>query len=393
MFILDKPFVSDFLKQTVLKTGLPVLDNAMARTVLRDTSAQLVCKSDFLRNLREGITDRIYCNSEDAFGWVAKNMAFTELPEKIQIFKDKALFRQLLKGLYPDCVCQDVPREQLHGIDISGIPKPFILKPAVGFFSLGVHKIDSDENWYKAVEAVEQQVTEVQDLYPREVLDLDRFVIESYIEGEEFAIDAYYTADGNPVILNVLKHLFASEADVSDRVYVTSGSIIESWHEPFTQFLRELGRLADLKSFPVHVEVRVDKAGRIVPIEVNPMRFAGWCVTDLAYHAYRINPYEYYLDDKEPDWANILKTRTQKTWAVVIADIESDIDRTRITSVDYDGFVARFSKPLELRKVDYVQHPLWAFLFTESDGDGLEELEPVLHMDLNQFLTRTSRNH
>lgn len=386
MFILDKPYVSDFLKQTVLKTDLPVLDNAMARATFGTASPRLVCENDFLRTVREGHAERIYCNSEDAFGWMEEHMGFTKLPGKIQLFKDKARFRQLLQGLYPDCICRDISREQLRTIDTSRLPKPFILKPAVGFFSLGVHKINSDRDWAEAVAAVEQQVTEIQDLYPREVLDLDRFVIESYIEGEEFAIDAYYAADGKPVILNILKHMFASDSDVSDRIYVTSGSIIESWHRPFTRFLHELGHLADLKNFPVHVEVRVDKAGRIVPIEVNPMRFAGWCVTDLAYHAYRINPYQYYLTGKEPNWSDTLKARAGKTWAVIIADIESDIDRTVIESVDYDAFLAQFSKPLELRRVNYMQHPLWAFLFTESNGNGLNELEPILHLDLNQFL-------
>ena len=40
-----------------------------------------------------------------------------------------------------------------------------------------------------------------------------------------------------------------------------------------------LAKLAGLKNFPLHTEVRVNEKGEIIPIEVNPMRFGGWCTT------------------------------------------------------------------------------------------------------------------
>jgi hypothetical protein len=41
-------------------------------------------------------------------------------------------------------------------------------------------------------------------IYPEQVLDTRSFLIEEYIEGDEFALDAYFDGDGNPVILNIL---------------------------------------------------------------------------------------------------------------------------------------------------------------------------------------------
>ena len=38
MFILEKPYVSDLLKETLNKIGLPVLENKVAREVFKDRS-------------------------------------------------------------------------------------------------------------------------------------------------------------------------------------------------------------------------------------------------------------------------------------------------------------------------------------------------------------------
>jgi hypothetical protein len=41
-----------------------------------------------------------------------------------------------------------------------------------------------------------------------------------------------------------------------------------------------IGKATEISNFPVHIKVRVDKSGNVIPIEVNPMRFAG-CTTDI----------------------------------------------------------------------------------------------------------------
>ena len=55
------------------------------------------------------------------------------------------------------------------------------------------------------------------------------------------------------------------------------------------EYVAEIGKLKNIKLFPMHIEVRVTKTGDVVPIEINPMRFAGWCTTDVANYAWRIN--------------------------------------------------------------------------------------------------------
>jgi len=121
-------------------------------------------------------------------------------------------------------------------------------------------------------------------------------------KGEEFAVDAYFDAAGDPVILNIHKQIFSSSEDVSDRVYISSKKIIESNIDQFYVFLKEIGTLSGVRNFPVHAEIRRDRSGSVLPIEINPMRFGGWCSTaDAAHLAYGFNPYVLYFSQKRPE--------------------------------------------------------------------------------------------
>ncbi len=384
MFILDDPYVSDFLAATVAASARPALATPMARERLAGSAATLLDSAAFAQAARRPGA-RIYANSENSIGWIAEHLADTQLPRMIAAFKDKVAFREMLRPLFPDYRFAEV---RVTDLDPAAppLPAPFVIKPAVGFFSLGVHVVESSEAWPAVVSAIRSEVRTAADFYPSEVLGLERFIAEEIIEGEEFAVDAYFSATGEARVIGIMGHLFAGADDVSDRVYYTTPEIIERWREPFTAFLSELGRIAELRDFPVHAEFRVDSAGRIAPIEVNPMRFGGWCAADMAHFAWGINPYLCYLDDTEPEWDRILTEHAGEATGLVIADFSASIDRAQIESVDYDAYLARFSAPLELRPTDYCRQPVFAFLFTRVPADDMSELHEVLHADLSCYL-------
>ena len=129
-----------------------------------------------------------------------------------------------------------------------------------------------------------------------------------------------------------------------------------------------MGDLAGLRNFPVHVEVRVDAAGKIVPIEINPLRFGGWCTTaDLTAMAYGFNPYLAFLDDQRPDWPAIFAARQDRLYSLVVLDNTTGIEPGSIREFDFDARLAsRFHKPLEIRPVDHRRFPIFGFLFTET---------------------------
>lgn len=386
MFILEEPYVSTLLARTAAETGMPVLDTAMARTALAGSGVELLGDAEFAAAYgRDGRT-RLYANSENAIGWIAEHLSGTDLPRQIALFKDKVVFRELLADLYPGYGFRGFDLPELREFDPASLRFPFVVKPAVGFFSMGVHVIDSPAAWARAVDAIERDSAAFATLYPGAVLDFGRFIAEEVIDGDEYAIDAYFDADGAPVIVNVYSHLFASAEDVSDRVYFTSTELIERWREPFTEFLAEVGRRANLHDFPVHAEVRVSAEGAIAPIEINPMRFGGWCATDLAHFAYGINPYTTYLNAETPDWDRICAERAGTVTALVIADVPTSTDLAAIESVDFDGFAARFSRVLELRPVDFNRYPVFAFTFVAVPAGDLSELRAVLGADLTGHL-------
>ena len=243
---------------------------------------------------------------------------------------------------------------------------PFVVKPAVGFFSMGVHVVDSAEAWPAWSQKLQREVAQFASIYPDQVLGLDRFVLEEVIDGEEFAVDAYFDAQGTPVLVDIYTHLFASADDVSDRVYYTNAETIARLAPPAMEFLTEVGRRAHITDFPVHAELRIDSAGNVAPIEINPMRFGGWCATDLAHFAYGINPYRCYLLGERPDWDLIAEQTAGRTTAVVISDLPSSVELAAIDSVDYGRFSARFSNVLELRATEFNRYPVFAFTFVES---------------------------
>ena len=387
MILLDKPFVSDFVIETIRANALPVVKTDMAETCGFRSEPYLLDEETAIQRAAVADDLMIYTTSENAIGWIARNLAFTGLPDKIDQFKNKAKFRTLVASLHPDFYFEEVALEELESLSFDDVPMPFVIKPAVGFFSMGVYIVSDAAAWEQTKRSIYTEMAAVKDLYPPEVLDSTAFVIEQYIAGEEYAIDAYFDADGEPVILNILKHVFSSSDDVSDRIYLSSKEIIENNIEPFTAYLQAIGALTQIRNFPVHVELRRDDTGHMLPIEINPMRFGGWCTTaDMTYFAYGFNPYLFYFSQQRPDWNEILKDKEGKLYSVIVLDNSTGVDGSRITVFDYDLVLSRFERPLDLRRIDYREYPVFGFLFAETREENFAEIEAILRSDLTEFI-------
>ncbi len=388
MFFVDEPYVSEFFKRTVKDNAIPVVGTETAKNLSLYPGTNFISENEAIEITQTADMPAIYTNSENAIGWIAKHLAFSDLPGKIDLFKDKLKFRELTKSIFPGFIFKGVQVEDLKDIEFNELPLPFIIKPTVGFFSMGVYKVSDLEEWENTIEFLHAEIDQIKDLYPEEVLNTRSFIIEQLIEGEEYAFDAYFNSTGEPIVLSILKHVFSSDADVSDRVYISSKEIIESNLDEFTGFARKIGDLANVKNFPVHIEIRRDKNGTLLPIEVNPMRFGGWCTTaDLSFLAFGLNPYMYYYSQKKPDWPDILKGKEGKLFSIIVLDNSTGIDTDEIASFDYEKLLSQFEKPLELRKVDHKTYPLFGFLFTETRQDNYIELENILHSDLTEFVS------
>jgi len=388
MILLEKPYISEFLLQTLEKGRIPVVKTQLADEIASGRNLNLLHVSEVVDRFNGSGNPLLYTNSENSISWIENNLQHTSLPGKIKLFKNKADFRDMLSDLFPGYFYKRVDFNSISTLDVSGLQFPFIIKPAVGFFSLGVYKVEKIEEWPATVRTITGEIDQIKDLYPPEVLHTGEFIIEECIEGDEFAVDCYFNTDGKPVVLNMMKHIFASGKDVNDRVYITSKEIVEQYLGPLTDFLAEIGKRAVLSNFPAHVEVRIAGNGTVAPIEVNPLRFGGWCSTpDLAWYAFGINIYEYLFNQLTPDWKSLLKGREGLVYSNIVLNNSTGIDGKQIQSFDYDMLLAGFEKPLELRKADFGKFPLFGFLFCETRQDNMKELYDILYSDLRAYVT------
>ena len=388
MFFVDKPYVSNFFKMTIRDNSIPVVGTEIAKRLDLYSGTNVISEDRAVEMAQESDNLIIYTTSENSIGWISDHLVFSNLPEKINLFKNKLKFRKLTKSIFPDFYFKEVRVKNLKEIQLSELPLPFIIKPAVGFMSMGVHKVLNFQGWVNAIDSIIAEIDQIKGLYPPEVLDTGSFIIEQYINGDEFAVDAYYNSTGEPVILNILNHTFSSDIDVSDRIYISSKEIIENNLDEFTEFAEKIGNLAGVKNFPVHIELRRENTGTLLPVEVNPMRFGGWCTTaDLSFLAYGFNPYLYYYLQKKPNWPGILKGKEGKLFSIIVLDNSTGVAVDEVTSFNYDKLLSKFEKPMELRKIDFHEYPVFGFLFTETREENFIELKNILDSDLNEFIS------
>jgi len=386
MILLDKPLVSDFLMNTVREGHFTALDTGM---VVQHPLPGLLSEAEAISKYKNDPSINLHTTSENALKWIYDKLAFSGLPEKITQFKNKTAFRKLVADMYPGFFFREVGAGRLDDIDPAQLPKPFIIKPSVGFFSMGIHKVFDDNGWWPVKEKIKLQLEEIRSVYPEEVLSLGSFIIEECIEGSEYAFDAYYDDKGHPVVMGVMHHPFSGENDVSDRVYNTSRDIVRKKVHLFRDFLHQLGGRAKLKNFSLHTEVRINDQGRVVPIEVNPLRFGAWCTSaDLTHYAFGFNPYSFYVNKVKPEWDRILEASDGHTYSIIILENSTGMRGSDIGGFDFEK-VARVlgtTAVLELRKIDFREYPIFGILFTRTAAGEEANIEKILKADMRDFL-------
>tara|TARA_R110001583_G_scaffold1089_2_gene9148 strand:+ start:4092 stop:5267 length:1176 start_codon:yes stop_codon:yes gene_type:complete len=388
MILIDKPFASDFLIKTIKDNHFPIVATAVAKSMISDESLNWISEKEAIKTIDKQDNYPLYTNSENSINWIEQHLQVSKLPSQIRLFKNKIAFRELLKEAYPTYYFKGVKFKDLKKINASKLKFPFIIKPAVGFFSLAVHKVDNRSEWNTFIKNIDAEIEAFGGMYPKEVVDVTDFIIEEFIEGEEYAFDCYFNKKGEPIVLNIMHHIFSSSKDVSDRVYITSKEIIEQHKPKIEDFLKIVGQKGQLTNFPMHVEVRIAENGNLQPIEINPLRFGGWCTTgDISYFAYGINSYEYFMLEKTPNWNEILKTRKDKKYNLIVLDNNSGIKEKDIQSFNYELLLKDFKKPLNLRKVDFKKYAVFGFLFTETNQSSEAETTEILTSNLKKYLT------
>jgi hypothetical protein len=383
LIILDRPYVSELLAQTVSKNKIPVIK--LNEVFIPNESAINLKKVDDLLIELEKVNSPILFNSENGLNILSKYAPDHYLTTVTDILKNKVIFRKTLSRHYEDFFFTEVSLKELEELDSNILPFPIIVKPAIGYSSIGVHRIDKVEEYNETIKQLKFEMEVTGSEYPIEVINSQTFIIEKLIEGDEYAVDAYFSEDGEPVILNLFKRMFRHEKDMSDRIYYTSKQVINESLHKIQEFLRTISSFFALKLAPIHIEVRIDRDGQIVPIEVNPLRFAGIGTNELGVYAYGVNACEYFFKQQKPDWGNIVNQMDDSIYSFCCAEIDASIDCKKVKSINHEAFKLNFDEILEYRPMEINESSTFAVIFHKSPD--LKENIRLLNLDLDQYIT------
>lgn len=385
MYLIDKPYISDFLIDTIKENHYQIVATKVAKELVADASLNWISEDEAIATIKNNPSQRIYSNSENVLSWIDKHLGESELSNQINILKDKVKFREQIKAIFPEFKFQKIKFENIQNIVTEELSFPFVIKPTIGFLSIGVHIIKDETDWINAKEKIAPYY--LKNIFPKNVLDTSHFIIEDLIQGEEYAIDYYHNDKGEVVILNILHHVFSSGTDTSDRLYSTSKAIIKQYKSELEQFLSTIGNKLNLKNFPAHAEVRIDQNGKIIPIEINPFRFGGWCTTaDLSGLSVGLNSYKYYFENTCPDWDTIYEGKENKIFSIIVLDNNSGIKPADIARFDYKALADDFENPILIRALDINTYPIFGFVFAETDKNNKKELYDILRSDLRKYI-------
>ena len=140
------------------------------------TDVTFIDEPDFASRLQSG--ERVYTNSENSLDLIIKSAGESHLARQIEICKNKVLFRETIAPLYQDYHFKGVAFDSLAELTVSDMGFPVVVKPARGFFSLGVHMVFKADEWPGVVNAIEQEREALNAEYPKEVVNCGEFIIE-----------------------------------------------------------------------------------------------------------------------------------------------------------------------------------------------------------------------
>lgn len=363
-FLISNPASESGTLETLPHTnGLKVLDKEQ----LREQT-----------DLRFGKNDKVCLTTESIIEDVLNRLDDENRRNAVLMLKDKFAFRELLTSIYPDfyfkqCALEDLPNEKLAG------DSKYVVKPVKGCFGTGVRVIDGDVDMQELIVEIQAELDKNAAVLSTDVLTPDEFLIESYIEGEEYAVDMFYDSRGNPVITNVYHHPMPENLAYLHMLYYSSREAFEKVYEPAKQFFIKLNEKLNVTNLPIHSEFRLQD-GKLTPIELNSFRFGGMGLGNLGYHALGINSYQHFVEDSEPDWESVWRNR-ENIFGFFIAYNGANADLEQ-TQPDWERLRDQFSRIILETPFEYQKQLAFGILYIEEKPENISSL---LKMDFDEY--------
>jgi biotin carboxylase len=175
---------------------------------------------------------------------------------------------------------------------------PFVVKPTVGTASIGVFRVDAPAE----VDVVWRKLTALQERAADLLCAIDTFVIEAFVDGPEYSVEAFSFA-GRHVIVAVTEKMTAENfVEVGHAMPARlSPAVDQAITECAVGFLDAVG----LRHGPSHTEIRLGSAGPRVIESHN--RVGGGRINELVDAAYGVDldslaiGWQFGLVDELPD--------------------------------------------------------------------------------------------
>ncbi len=330
--------------------------------------------------------DKVYVPSETSLSIVMDRMLDKEYVEGINKLKNKYFCRQVLSSIYPNFYYAKANLSEISELDLQG--KKVVIKPLKGFFGTGVRIADHTTDLNKLSQEMEAEVKASAKFFPESILTQNEYIIEEYITGDEYAVDMFFDQAGKPAITNIYFHPEPKISNYFHLMYYTNKEIFDNYLETFTNFFEELNKIMQLKSFPIHAEFKLQN-GIMVPIELNPMRYGGFGLSDLTYNSFQEQPISAYFDDKAANWPAIWQVREDNNYAWILGYNGQDID-PEIALPNHDKFLAYLKQDNQLIdyvKLDHKTNPVFALAYIYNND--LNKLRELLDTEFNDYFENT----
>jgi CRP-like cAMP-binding protein/effector-binding domain-containing protein len=336
------------------------------------------------RDRRFGPSDKLVITSENVLDSVLRRLDDPNRAALIDALKNKHRCREMMAAHYPNFFFRKIALADLADLTLPPGRK-VVIKPNRGYFATAIKIVDADADLAAVTKEIETEVARNSAVFAKTVLSDADVIIEEFIEGEEYAVDMYYDGNGRPVIMNIYHHPIPDNPDYLHALYYTSKPVFDLLYDDLIAWFEELNTTLKATSFPIHAEFRLTDAG-IVPIELNPLRYGGDGLIDLAYHAFGLNPYEAYFKDFAPDWDAIWNGRERKIYTWMMGYVGTDVD-VLSHRPDIGAFQSLFSNILSDTLLNYEAHLGFSVVYSEETD--IETVRRLVNTDFKKFFLGT----
>jgi len=328
--------------------------------------------------------DKVYVPSETSLSIVMERMEDKKYVEGINKLKNKYFCREVLASMYPDFYFAKASLAEIPSLDFQG--KKVVIKPLKGFFGTGVRTAEPNCDLTLLAEEMKQEVQANAKFFPESILTQDEFIIEEFLTGDEYAVDMFFDQAGKPEITNIYFHPEPVIAEYFHLMYYTNKEIFDNYFETFINFFTELNKIMRLKSFPIHAEFKLQD-GIMVPIELNPMRYGGFGLSDLTFNSYQHQPISAYFDNIPADWNAIWEIRKDNNYAWILGYNGKDIDINEKLPdhAKFKDFLTQNSTLIDYVKLDHKTNPVFALAYIYNHD--LDKLKELLATEFNSFFS------